>query len=50
MTGVRHDAYAERNRIQVEEEKPAGERGYFLHPELYGQPPEQAVHRSPKQR
>jgi hypothetical protein len=35
VTGIRHDAYAEANRIPVEENKPAAERGTFLHPELF---------------
>jgi len=38
VTGIRHDAYAEANRISVEEEKPADERGTYLHPEAHGQP------------
>jgi hypothetical protein len=38
VTGVRRDPYAEAHRIRVEEEKPAYERGKYLHPELYGQP------------
>jgi len=38
VTGVRQDAWANAHRIPVEEEKPAQERGYYLHPELYGQP------------
>ena len=33
VTGIRKDAYAEQNRIKVEEDKPAGERGTCLHPE-----------------
>jgi hypothetical protein len=37
VTGIRQDAYANANRIQVEEEKPIAERGSFLHPEAYGQ-------------
>ena len=32
VTGIRHDAYANVHRIQVEEIKPAGERGTYLHP------------------
>jgi hypothetical protein len=32
ITGVRHDAYANEHRIQVEEEKPAEERGRLLNP------------------
>jgi hypothetical protein len=43
VTGVRHDAYAEANRIQVEVEKPLEEQGRYLHPELFGAAPEQAV-------
>jgi len=40
VTGIRHDPYAETNRIPVEEDKPADEQGTYLHPELYGQPEE----------
>jgi trimeric autotransporter adhesin len=36
VTGVRHDAYAEAHRSPVEVEKPADERGHYLHPELFG--------------
>lgn len=36
LTGVRHDAYAEKNRIQVEEMKPVAERGAYLHPDAFG--------------
>jgi len=43
VTGVRHDAYADAHRIQVEEKKPAAEQGHYLHPELFGAGPEQAV-------
>jgi hypothetical protein len=39
VTGIRQDAWANAHRIPVEEEKPVQERGYYLHPELYGQPP-----------
>jgi hypothetical protein len=38
VTGIRHDPYANAYRIPVEEPKPAGERGKYLHPELYDQP------------
>jgi hypothetical protein len=38
VTGVRHDAYANAHRIAVVLKKPAGERGKYLHPELYGRP------------
>jgi hypothetical protein len=33
VTGIRQDAFAEKHRIPVEEAKPAGERGRYLHPE-----------------
>ena len=35
VTGVRKDAWAEANRIPVEETKPKAERGRYLHPELF---------------
>jgi hypothetical protein len=38
VTGVRHDPYAQAHPIAAETEKPANERGLYLHPELYGQP------------
>ncbi|MFO7742634.1 MAG: hypothetical protein R6X31_10020 [Anaerolineae bacterium] len=40
VTGIRHDPYAEANRIVVEEEKPPEERGTYLYPQGYGQPEE----------
>jgi hypothetical protein len=40
VTGIRKDPWADANRIQVEEDKPDKERGYYLYPELYGQPAE----------
>jgi roadblock/LC7 domain-containing protein len=36
VTGVRKDAYAEANRIQVEQRKPDEERGRLLYPAAYG--------------
>ena len=36
VTGVRQDAYAKAHRLVVEQAKPTGERGYYVHPELYG--------------
>ena len=36
MTGIRQDAFANANRIQVEEDKPAEERGLYLHAEAHG--------------
>ena len=38
VTGIRHDPYAEMNRILVEESKPADEQGTYLHPDAYGLP------------
>lgn len=35
VTGIRQDPYAEAHRIPVEPMKPEGERGTYLHPELY---------------
>ena len=35
VTGVRRDAYANAHRLPVEQEKPAAERGHYLHPDLY---------------
>jgi hypothetical protein len=43
VTGIRKDPWANANRIQVEEDKPAKERGYYLHPDLYGQPEEKGI-------
>ncbi|MBN1661277.1 MAG: hypothetical protein JXA93_22985 [Anaerolineae bacterium] len=43
VTGIRHDPYAEANRIQVVEDKPEDERGTYLHPEVYGQPKEMGL-------
>ena len=48
VTGIRRDAYAEAHRIPVEEDKPEPERGYYLHPDVFGQPASkgiEAVHR-----
>ena len=43
VTGVRHDAYAEAHRITVEENKPAEDRGFYLHPEVQNQPAEKSL-------
>jgi hypothetical protein len=43
VTGVRHDAWANAHRIPVEVDKPAGEQGSFIHPELFGAPLSQSV-------
>ena len=43
VTGIRKDPWANAHRIQVEEDKPTKERGYHLHPDLYGQPEENGI-------
>ena len=43
VTGVRQDAYANANRVPVEEDKPAQERGTYLNPEAFGQPKHKGV-------
>jgi hypothetical protein len=43
VTGIRQDAYANAYRIPVEEQKSPQEQGRYLHPELFGATPEQAV-------
>ena len=51
ITAVRQDAYAMAHPLVVEQQKPAQERGFYRHPELYGQPQEKSVQwaRHPKQ-
>jgi hypothetical protein len=43
VTGIRKDPWANANRIEVEDDKSAEERGYYLHPDLYGQPEEKGI-------
>jgi len=43
VTGIRQDAWANAHRIPVEEEKEARLKGYYIHPELYGAPPEKQI-------
>ena len=43
VTGIRQDAYANKNRIPVEEAKPEAERGTYLHPDAFNQPAERNV-------
>ena len=38
VTGIRHDPYANANRIQVVVPKEGKAEGKYLHPQLYGQP------------
>ncbi len=43
VTGIRHDPWAEANRIQVEVEKSQQDRGKYQHPALYAQPVEKTI-------
>jgi hypothetical protein len=43
VTGIRQDAFANKNRIPTEELKKKEERGLFLHPEAFGESPEKAI-------
>jgi hypothetical protein len=43
VTGVRHDAWANAHRIPVEQMKTGRESGLYLHPELFGAPPEKSI-------
>jgi hypothetical protein len=45
ITGVRKDPYAKAHPIQVEEDKPDKERGYYIHPDLYDEPAEKGIDR-----
>lgn len=50
VTGIRQDPWANAHRIQVEEDKPQDERGFYSQPELYGQPASRSVERAMQQR
>jgi hypothetical protein len=43
VTGIRKDPWANANRIQVEEDKPAKEQGYYIYPDLYDQSAEMGI-------
>jgi hypothetical protein len=43
VTGIRQDAFAKAHPIVVEEEKPAEEKGFYLHPKELGQPDSLAI-------
>ena len=49
VTGIRHDAFANAHRIQVEQIKKGAAVGTYLHPEAFGQPGERAQSLSTKQ-
>ncbi len=43
VTGIRQDRWANAHRIPVEQEKEPRLRGFYIHPELYGAPPEKQI-------
>jgi hypothetical protein len=43
VTGIRQDAYANKHRIPVEEDKSEAERGYYLHPDAFNQPEDKSL-------
>lgn len=43
VTGVRRDPYAAASTVQAESLKRDAERGHYLHPAAYGQPPQRGV-------
>lgn len=43
VTGTRQDAWANQNRLPVEEAKPEGERGFYQNPTAFGQPQERSL-------
>jgi hypothetical protein len=43
VTGIRQDAWANKNRIKVEETKSERERGHYLHPEAFRKDEERGV-------
>jgi hypothetical protein len=44
VTGIRKDAFAEANRIEVEVDKPPREKGKYMHPEAFGLGLERSMH------
>jgi hypothetical protein len=43
VTGIRQDACAEKNRIPVELDKAASDKGRYLHPEAFGATTEMTI-------
>jgi hypothetical protein len=43
VTGIRQDAFANKNRIEVEVNKSEKERGYYLHPNAFGKSEEKGI-------
>jgi hypothetical protein len=48
VTGIRQDRFAEAHRVQVEEDKPEGERGTYLNPMEWGQPASRGTFARPR--
>lgn len=48
VTGIRHDVFANANRITVEEEKTPQEKGHYLYPALFGHSASDLIHFAPK--
>ena len=46
VTGIRQDAWANKNRIPVEEAKSERERGHYLNPEAFGKEEERDITRA----
>ena len=46
VTGVRSDPTARKFKFEVEEEKTERERGFYLNPDVYGQPEEKSINRA----
>lgn len=44
-TGICKDPWANAHRVKVAKNKPDKERGYYMYPELYGQPAEKGISR-----
>jgi hypothetical protein len=47
VTGIRHDASARNSHVQVEEDKPAQDRGKYLDPVAFGKPESMGIPRTP---
>jgi len=43
VTGIRNDNYAKKNPLVLEKEKNADEKGYYLHPDVYGKSKEMGI-------
>jgi hypothetical protein len=50
VTGVRQDPYAKAHPLVVEREKEPRLKGFYIHPELYGQPEEKQIEWGPQSR